>query len=85
MIKRRKARQPFSEEEICAYAREMANGLATLHQTNIIHRDIKAANFFISHDGRVKLGDMNVSAIRKNGMAETKIGTPFYNSPEVWL
>jgi serine/threonine protein kinase len=67
------------------YAREMANGLAALHKTNIIHRDVKGANYFISHDGKVKLGDMNVSAIRRNGMAETKIGTPFYTSPEIWL
>lgn len=67
------------------FAREMANGLAALHKTNIIHRDIKAANFFISADNQVKLGDMNVSSISRNGMALTKIGTPFYTSPEIWL
>ena len=63
----------------------MANGLAALHKTNIIHRDVKAANFFISADNQVKLGDMNVSSISRNGMALTKIGTPFYTSPEIWL
>lgn len=47
MIKRRKSKQPFSEEELCVFAREMANGIAALHRTNIIHRDIKADNFFI--------------------------------------
>jgi NIMA (never in mitosis gene a)-related kinase len=35
-------------------------------------------------DGQVKLGDMNVSAISKNGLAVTKIGTPYYTSPEIW-
>lgn len=47
----------------------MANGLAALHKTKIIHRDVKAANFYITKEGRVKLGDMNVSAISKTKMA----------------
>jgi NIMA (never in mitosis gene a)-related kinase len=63
----------------------MANGIAALHKTNIIHRDIKADNFFICEGNRVKLGDMNVSTISRNGMAMTKIGTPYYKSPEIWL
>lgn len=28
---------------------------------------------------------MNVSTISRNGMAMTKIGTPYYTSPEIWL
>ena len=59
----------------------MANGLAALHRTNVIHRDVKAANFFLTCDNTIKLGDMNVSAISRNGMASTKIGTPHYISP----
>lgn len=58
----------------------MANGLNGLHKTNILHRDVKAANFFIAED-KVKIGDMNVSSISKDGMASTKIGTPYYTSP----
>ena len=34
-------------------------------------------------DGKVKLGDMNVSKFAKN-MAKTQTGTPYYASPEVW-
>jgi len=59
----------------------MISGIQVLHKTNIIHRDIKAANYFLMGDGQVKLGDMNVSSISKNGMAATKIGTPYYTSP----
>ncbi len=58
----------------------MANGINGIHRTNILHRDVKAANFFIVGD-RIKLGDMNVSSISINGMANTKIGTPYYTSP----
>ncbi len=35
-------------------------------------------------DGRVKLGDLNVSKIAKKGMLYTQTGTPYYASPEVW-
>lgn len=63
----------------------MINGLNGLHRTKILHRDVKAANFFLCEGHKVKLGDMNVSSISRNGMALTKIGTPYYTSPEIWL
>ena len=52
---------------------------------NILHRDLKCANVFISRDGRTaKLGDLNVSKIAKTGLVRTQTGTPYYASPEVW-
>ena len=59
----------------------MANGLAALHKMHIIHRDVKADNFFLDEDHSVKLADMNVSSISRSGMATTKTGTPYYTSP----
>jgi NIMA (never in mitosis gene a)-related kinase len=35
-------------------------------------------------DGRVLLGDLNVSKIAKKGLLYTQTGTPYYASPEVW-
>lgn len=61
-------------------------GLLTLHQANILHRDIKSANIFLSKDQIIaKLADLNVSKVSTNGMAKTQTGTPFYASPEVWM
>ena len=46
----------------------MTEGLVAIHEAKIVHRDIKCANIFLSKDGGVKLGDMNVSKIAKVGI-----------------
>ena len=62
----------------------MVLGLQALHDKKIIHRDIKCANVFLTKDGMVKLGDLNVSKVAKAGILKTQTGTPYYASPEVW-
>lgn len=60
-------------------------GLKKLHSNNIIHRDIKSANLFLTKDfDFIKLGDLNVAKITKNNFAKTQIGTPYYLAPEIW-
>ena len=54
--------------------------MVVLHKMNILHRDLKCANIFISN-GLYKLGDLNVSKILKKGLAYTQTGTPYYASP----
>ena len=54
----------------------MVNGLHALHTKKIVHRDIKCANVFLTKDGIVKLGDLNVSKIAKAGIMQTQTGTP---------
>ena len=46
--------------------------------------DLKPANCFLTADGRVKIGDLNVSKLAKQGLVKTQIGTPYYMSPEIW-
>jgi len=75
----------FSEKQIWSYMIQMLRAIKELHKLKIVHRDIKPANIFLSEDGqRVKLGDMNVSKVLKNDLAQTQIGTPYYLAPEVW-
>lgn len=50
----------------------------------MLHRDLKAANVFITDQGVYKLGDLNVSKVAKDDLATTQTGTPYYASPEVW-
>ena len=46
----------------------MVRGLFILHDMKIVHRDIKCANIFLTSDGVLKLGDLNVSKVAKKGM-----------------
>ena len=61
----------MSEDEIWNISRQMISGLFALHSMKIVHRDIKCANVFLSKDGSVKLGDLNVSKISKIGLMKT--------------
>lgn len=51
-----KLRQPLNEEQIKYVARETLEGLAHMHKSGKIHRDIKGANILLTHRGEVKLG-----------------------------
>lgn len=64
---------------------QLLDALAHLHKLRILHRDLKTANAFLTHDGKtLKLGDMNISKLAKDGLVKTQIGTPYYMSPEIW-
>jgi NIMA (never in mitosis gene a)-related kinase len=63
---------------------QLATGLNALHELGVIHRDVKSSNAFLSHDGTVKLGDLNLGIICINKLKGKKAGTPLYSSPEMW-
>ena len=71
------------EKDIWDITIQLIRGIKTLHDMNILHRDLKSSNIFLCRDGTVKIGDLNVSKIAQ-GLAYTQTGTPYYASPEVW-
>ena len=74
----------FNEDQIWEIFTQIVHGLRALHHMNIMHRDLKSANVFMSKNGSAKLGDLNVSKVLKKGLCDTQTGTPYYASPEVW-
>ena len=85
LIKHYKRHQKYFDEILLwRIAYEVLNGLDYLHTNNIIHRDIKCLNLFLSKDHHVKIGDLGVSTISAlGGMHCTRVGTPLYLSPEL--
>jgi NIMA (never in mitosis gene a)-related kinase len=78
----KKKGQFLEENDIWRLVIQMVTGLKVLHGYNIFHRDLKAANVFLSKDQQsAKLGDLNVSIVSKSGMAYTQTGTPYYACP----
>ena len=80
-----KSHQYFDENSIWNTLIQILEGLKYLHQSCIIHRDLKSANIFLTKNNTVKIGDLNVSKIIKRmGTAFTQTGTPYFASPEIW-
>ena len=77
----------FPETQVKAWFLQLAKALEFVHSLNILHRDIKSSNIFLTANGSLKLGDFGISKILKNScdVAHTLLGTPLYMSPEVCL
>jgi NIMA (never in mitosis gene a)-related kinase len=56
-----------------------------MHAKNILHRDIKTQNIFITKNNVLKIGDFGISKELDtlNKMALTSCGTPYFMPPEV--
>ena len=67
----KKTMRHMKEEYIWSIFYQMVSGLHALHKKKIVHRDIKCANVFLTKEGTVKLGDLNVSKIAKAGVMQT--------------
>ena len=58
-------------------------GIQALHSKNVLHRDLKSANVFLTSNKYVKIGDFGISKVLDSTSAKTFVGTPYYLSPEV--
>ena len=86
ITKHKESNTNFKEKEIWKIFIHLVKGLKSLHDLNILHRDIKSSNIFLFSDGTAKLGDLNVCKIlSKNNLGKTQAGTPCYAAPEVWM
>lgn len=71
-------------EQIVKVGTDICTALELCSEKNIIHRDIKPDNIFVSEAGNFKLGDFGVSTITAAmGTAVTQTGTAHYIAPEI--
>jgi NIMA (never in mitosis gene a)-related kinase len=68
------ANKYIKEDIIWSYLLQMCNGLALMHSRNVLHRDIKPKNVFLTGKNHIRLGDLGCAKLMKSGMARTQIG-----------
>ncbi|MCQ2816108.1 MAG: serine/threonine-protein kinase Nek [archaeon] len=84
LINKQKNFGKFKEIKIWEYFLQISLGLGYLHKKNVLHRDLKSLNIFLTKDRGIKIGDLGVAKLLTQGnFAKTFIGTPYYLSPEI--
>lgn len=83
----------FSDAEAAHVLRQVVDGLSFLHGQGVIHRDLKPENVLVASQRRdkadilyeVKITDFGLSKAVGMGasMAQSRVGTPPYQAPEV--
>ncbi|KAG7093683.1 hypothetical protein E1B28_007341 [Marasmius oreades] len=75
----------LNERLVASYVVRILEGLHYLHQSDVVHCDLKAANILTTKNGNVKLSDFGVSLNMRAMEREIKdvAGTPNWMAPEV--
>ncbi|XP_061583666.1 serine/threonine-protein kinase Nek4 isoform X2 [Cololabis saira] len=76
----------LQEKQVVEWFVQIAMALQYLHERNILHRDLKTQNIFLTKTNIIKVGDLGIARVleNQNDMASTLIGTPYYMSPELF-
>ena len=76
----------MAEPEAVCCLRQIAGALGAIHETGILHRDLKPGNIMFRSDGSVALIDFGLAKRLRLSQAITGsgeiFGTPYYMSPE---
>eukprot|EP00754_Rhynchopus_humris_P043055 Rhum_TRINITY_DN2949_c0_g1::Rhum_TRINITY_DN2949_c0_g1_i1::g.9026::m.9026/K08857/NEK1_4_5; NIMA (never in mitosis gene a)-related kinase 1/4/5 len=78
-------RKPLPLRDSLLFFAQACLAVSYLHKRNIIHRDLKTANVFLTQRGVVKIGDFGIAKTLGDERATTATmcGTPFCFSPEL--
>ena len=80
-----KQEKSMDEKDILLMFQQIVAAIRHMHSHNILHRDLKTDNIFLTKEGVVKVGDFGISKMlgSANIGAQTVLGTPYYISPEM--
>jgi polo-like kinase 1 len=80
-----KRRKRLTEFETRSYTAQLTKGLIYIHSQDIIHRDLKLGNLFLSDKMEIKIGDFGLAAklLDRSERRTTVCGTPNYIAPEI--
>jgi len=76
--------ESVTEKMVLRLARDICNALVLCKKHDIVHRDIKPQNIFVSPNGDFKLGDFGIAKTVEKTTGGTMIGTYRYMAPEVF-
>ena len=80
-----KTKAVLEESQVVSLLKDITLALDMLHQNQVLHRDVKPGNIFITKKWLCKLGDLGISRRLIDRTATTTghiVGTPGYISPE---
>jgi len=75
--------QGLKEPVVLTWVSQLLQALAHLHSIQIIHRDMKPHNVFITAKCNLKIGDFGLAKSLERSKATSRVGTPAYIAPEV--
>ncbi|CAI9769782.1 unnamed protein product [Fraxinus pennsylvanica] len=79
-----KQKGTFRLPSLLKVAIDVSKGMNYLHQNNIIHRDLKAANLLMDENEVVKVADFGVARVKaQTGVMTAETGTYRWMAPEV--
>ncbi|KAF9426044.1 Protein kinase, membrane associated tyrosine threonine 1 [Podila epigama] len=82
-LKAQKKYGGFDERRIWKCLTDLATGLRAIHESNIIHMDLKPGNVFISASGSLKIGDFGHSIAYPVQEKDISEGDKFYMAHEL--
>jgi formylglycine-generating enzyme required for sulfatase activity len=72
-------------DEALRIIEQVCQGLAYAHEKNVVHRDVKPGNVWLTEDGKAKVMDFGIARLLSNSpmtRSMMALGTPNYMAPE---